>query len=77
MSTAPSPSSGSAGWPTSTRATFATVDPDRILLAHGRGVVEDATGALDDPLENARLRLPYALLTTAPGEVRAMVDAVR
>ena len=56
---------------------FAGIDPDRILLGHGAGLHEDAADALNDALANARRRLPRALVSTAPRELRAMVDAAR
>jgi hypothetical protein len=59
------------------REAFADIDPDRVLLGHGDGVFGDASDALDDTLGNARRRLPRALVSTAPRELRAMVDAVR
>ncbi|MFC7045586.1 hypothetical protein ACFQH6_09375 [Halobacteriaceae archaeon GCM10025711] len=37
--------------------------PDRILVGHGTGVLEDATPALDAALRNARRGLPEAWLT--------------
>jgi len=59
------------------RGTFADIDPDRVLLGHGRGVFDDASGALDDSMQNARRRLPRALVSTAPRELKGMVDAIR
>jgi len=59
------------------RETFADIDPDRVLLGHGEGVFDDASAALDDTMQNARRRLPRALVSTAPRELKAMVDAVR
>jgi len=59
------------------RDAFAGIDPSRVLLGHGRGVFGDAAAALDDSLANARKRLPRALVSTAPRELKAMVDAVR
>ena len=59
------------------RETFADLDPERVLLGHGDGIFADASAALDDVVVNARRRLPRALVSTAPRELRAMVDAVR
>jgi hypothetical protein len=59
------------------RGAFADIEPERVLLGHGEGVFEDAGGALDDAIRNARRRLPRALVSTAPRELSAMVDAVR
>lgn len=56
---------------------FADIDPDRVLLGHGRGVFDGAGEALADALANARRRLPGALVSTAPRELKGMVDAVR
>jgi len=59
------------------REAFASVEPERVVLGHGDGIVENAAVALADSLENARRRLPRALVSTAPRELKAMVDAVR
>jgi len=59
------------------RETFADMAPDRVLLGHGEGVFDDAAGALDESLAKARRRLPRALVSTAPRELKAMVVAVR
>ncbi|WP_276272794.1 hypothetical protein [Haloarcula litorea] len=59
------------------RETFADLDPERVLLGHGPGVHEDASAALSDAVDGARRRFPRALLTQAPRELKAMVDAVR
>lgn len=45
------------------------LDPERILVGHGRPVLDDATPALRDALSNARRRIPKAWL----GALRAMV----
>lgn len=42
------------------RAAFADVDPERVLVGHGEGVSEDATGALESALDDARRNLPRA-----------------
>jgi len=59
------------------RETVADMAPDRVLLGHGEGVFDDAAGALDESLAKARRRLPRALVSTAPRELKAMVAAVR
>lgn len=59
------------------RAPLSGTDPDRVLLGHGRGVFDGASEALADTLANARRRLPGALVSTAPRELKGMVDAVR
>jgi len=59
------------------REAFADIDPDRVLLGHGAGVFGDASAAVDDILTNARRRCPHTLVSTAPRELRAMVDALR
>ncbi|GAB6861437.1 hypothetical protein JCM17092_15260 [Haloplanus litoreus] len=42
------------------RRALGDLTPDRILVGHGEGVFEDATGALRDALAGARRRLPAA-----------------
>ncbi|MDS0283380.1 hypothetical protein [Haloarcula onubensis] len=59
------------------RAAFAGVDPNRVLLGHGTGLFGDASEALGESLRNARRRLPRAMASTVPRELRAMVGAVR
>jgi hypothetical protein len=34
-------------------------------------------GTLDDSMQNARRRLPRALVSTVPRELRGMIDAIR
>ncbi|MFC6974171.1 hypothetical protein ACFQL1_04985 [Halomicroarcula sp. GCM10025709] len=58
------------------RATFADLDPERVIVGHGRGVFEDAEAALSDAVGNARRRFPRALVSSGPREFRAMLDAV-
>ena len=70
------------GMPTVTRLTpprdvFGDLEPDRILFGHGTGIFEDADTALGNALDGARRRFPRALVSNLPGEVRAMVGAVR
>jgi hypothetical protein len=55
---------------------LAGYDPDRILFGHGPGVFENAAGALDDALTGARDRLPRALVTNLPAELRAYAGAL-
>lgn len=45
------------------RDPLADVDPERILLGHGEGVLEGAGEALEDALSGARRRFPRALAT--------------
>jgi hypothetical protein len=42
------------------RRALGDLTPDRVLVGHGEGVFEDATGALRDALDGARRRLPAA-----------------
>jgi len=70
------------GFPTCSRlrpptALFGGMAPERILFGHGEGVFEDAPAALDDALRGARRRFPRALVTNLPGELRAMLGALR
>ncbi len=70
------------GFPTLSRLSpptdvFAGLDPDRILFGHGEGVFENAATALDDALSGGRRRVPRALVTNLPGELRAMLGALR
>lgn len=59
------------------RELFADLAPERVLFGHGEGVFDDADAALRDTLENARRRLPRALVTSLPTEIRAVLDAFR
>lgn len=59
------------------REPFADVDPNRVLVGHGRGVAEDAADALESALENARRNLPRALVQQAPQQVRGIIGALR
>jgi len=70
------------GMPTFSRltpayGTFSGLAPDRILFGHGEGLFEDAEAALGDTMANARARFLRALVTNFPGELRAMLSAVR
>lgn len=56
---------------------FGDLDPDRILFGHGEGVFTDAATALEDTLSNARRRFPRALVSNLPGELHAMLGALR
>ncbi|ELY95857.1 hypothetical protein [Natrialba taiwanensis] len=53
------------------------LEPDRVLVGHGAGVLEDATRALEFALAGARRRFPRALLENGPATVRALYGAVR
>ena len=59
------------------RGVFDPLEPERILFGHGAGIFEDAATALADALEGARRRFPRALVSNLPGEIRAMLGAVR
>lgn len=59
------------------RKRFRGIAPDRILLGHGEGIFEDADVALRDTLANARVRLPRAVVSNLPSEIRAVLGAVR
>ncbi|WP_135661545.1 hypothetical protein [Halorhabdus rudnickae] len=48
------------------RELLGDLEPDRILVGHGEGVQEAATGALADTLDGARQRLPRAILEQGP-----------
>jgi len=70
------------GFPTFSRLSppsdvFGGMTPDRILFGHGEGVFENAAAGLDDALSGGRRRLPRALLSNFPGELRAMLGALR
>ena len=56
---------------------FAGMTPDRVLFGHGEGIFDGADAALRDTLGNARRRLPRALLTNVPAELRAGLGAFR
>ena len=55
---------------------FVGIAPERILLGHGAGVHEDATGALADAFANARPGFPRALVTNGRSQLGALVDAL-
>ena len=55
---------------------FAGCAPERVLLGHGSGVFEDATGALRAAFSGARRRFPRALVTNGPAEARSMLGAL-
>ncbi|WP_181686099.1 hypothetical protein [Halorhabdus salina] len=48
------------------RELLGEMEPDRILVGHGEGVLDGATGALTDTLDGARQRLPRAIVTQGP-----------
>jgi len=56
--------------PVPPRDALGDLDPERILFGHGRGVLEDASDALDDALAGARRRFPRALLGTLGTNLR-------
>ena len=55
------------------RALFAGYDPDRVLVGHGAGVFDDASGALDEALDGARRRFPRALVQEGGTQLRGLV----
>ncbi|MFB6128498.1 MAG: hypothetical protein ABEJ47_01925 [Halorhabdus sp.] len=52
-------------------------EPNRILVGHGDGISENATGALVDTLDGARQRLPRAIVTQGPALVAGIAAAFR
>jgi len=52
------------------------LEPNRILVGHGEGIDEDATGALADTLDGARRRLPRALLEQGPALAAGIAAAM-
>lgn len=46
--------------PSPPKRPFRGLEPERVLVGHGPGVLEDASTALHDALDNARARLPAA-----------------
>lgn len=46
--------------PSPPKRPFRGIEPERVLVGHGPGVLEDASTALHDALDNARARLPAA-----------------
>lgn len=59
------------------RRLLTDLEPERILVGHGRGVFEDPAVALSDALDGARRRLPRALCTSGNGQLRAALGALR
>ncbi|WP_049922220.1 hypothetical protein [Halopiger djelfimassiliensis] len=53
------------------------LEPDRVLVGHGAGVMDEATRALEDALAGSRRRLPRALLRNGGAQMRALFAAVR
>ncbi|WP_079255020.1 hypothetical protein [Halococcus hamelinensis] len=51
-------------------------NPERILVGHGNGILENAETALTDALSNARRRFPAALLTSGRAQLRAAFEAL-
>lgn len=56
-------------------AQLAGLDPDRILVGHGRGVTEDPGDALDSILDDARSTFPRAVVENGLASLRAMLGA--
>ncbi|THE63970.1 hypothetical protein D8Y22_15285 [Salinadaptatus halalkaliphilus] len=54
-----------------------TLEPERVLVGHGEGILDDATRALEYALADQTRRFPRALLENGPASVRSIVDAVR
>lgn len=54
-----------------------TFEPERVLVGHGDGALEDATRALEDALAEPIRRFPRAVLENGPATVRSLVDAMR
>ncbi|WP_440763889.1 hypothetical protein [Natronorubrum sp. DTA7] len=57
-------------------AAFTGIAPQRILVGHGPGILEDAAAALADALGSARRGLPCAVLANGGPQLRALVDAL-
>ncbi|WP_137288945.1 hypothetical protein [Natronorubrum halophilum] len=57
-------------------AAFAGIAPERILVGHGTGVFDDATGSLATAFESSRRGFPRALLTNGGPQLRALADAL-
>jgi hypothetical protein len=62
-------------WPP--RRVLGALEPERLLVGHGEGVLEDASTALDDALAGARRRAPAAIATNLPTLPRTLVAALR
>lgn len=54
------------------RSVLSDLDPERVLLGHGSGVFENASGELTHALENARRRASRAFVEHLPSAIRAM-----
>lgn len=59
------------------REPFADLEPERLLFGHGEGVFDDAAGALEYTLENARRLLPRAAIYHALPLLLGFIDAQR
>jgi hypothetical protein len=59
------------------KAAFGELDPDRILLGHGKGVFEDAAAALTDALSGSRRRFPHALAENGSDQLRTLIAVLR
>lgn len=57
------------------REPFEDLDPERILVGHGEGVFNDAAGALEYTLNNARRYLPHSTIKQALPLFIAMIEA--
>lgn len=61
--------------PVPPRDALAGLDPERILVGHGSGVLDDAGAALSDALDGARRRFPRALFESGGTQLHALVAA--
>ncbi|WP_049928206.1 hypothetical protein [Halopiger goleimassiliensis] len=59
------------------RAHLRDLEPDRVLVGHGAGVLEDATRALEHALAVSRRRFPRALREHGVEQARALLAAMR
>jgi len=59
------------------REQLAGLDVERVLFGHGSGVFEDAAGALDYALANARRNFPRALVAGGWSELKLAAAALR
>lgn len=59
------------------REPLAGLEPDRILVGHGRPIHENATSALEGALSSPRRQFPRALFEHGPATVRSVLEAVR
>jgi hypothetical protein len=54
------------------REALAGIEPERVLVGHGEGVFENATGELTHALANARRRAPAMFLRRLPSALRGL-----